>query len=124
MSDETPLNEHVLDMRALAKELELEGVKIPDEFQAVVLMNSLQESWEDAVEKIVTNIDTDEKESSLENVENRVRAMGKWKEFKDAEIDDTRSMCEFSTRSSERGSFRSVCYGCGEFGHCKSDCPN
>lgn len=31
MFDEMPVREHVLNMRAMAKELELEGVKIPGE---------------------------------------------------------------------------------------------
>lgn len=34
--DEMPVREHVLNMGAMARELELEGIKIPDEFQAVV----------------------------------------------------------------------------------------
>lgn len=126
MFDEMPVREHVLNMRAMAKELELEGVKIPDEFQAVVLINSLPDSWEDAVERMVVSIDSDAKELSLEDVEDKVRAIGGWKEYRKAspeDYDDDDDGAR-SAKSSRRGSFRGNCHGCGEFGHRKSNCPN
>lgn len=128
MFDEMPVREHVLNMRAMAKELELEleGVKIPDEFQAVVLINSLPDSWEDAVERMVVSIDSDAKELSLEDVEDKVRAIGGWKEYRKAspeDYDDDDDGAR-SAKSSRRGSLRGNCHGCGEFGHRKSNCPN
>lgn len=90
------------------------------------MIKSLPDSWEDAVERMVVSIDSDAKELSLEDVQDRVRAIGGWKESLKAIPEDYDDDVDgaSSAKSSRRGSFRGKCHGCGEFGHRKSNCPN
>lgn len=102
-------NEHVLEMRRMATELGLEGVEVPEELQAVVLMNSLPDSWYDAITTMIGNMDTDERGLTLVNAEIRVRNTGGWKKIfstERARNDETMSISRSSIRSSKRGSFR------------------
>ncbi|XP_031271827.1 uncharacterized protein LOC116130227 isoform X2 [Pistacia vera] len=121
MSDDTSAHEHVLKMSELAMELKLEGVDIPDELEAVFLMNSLPDSWEDSIFGMILNIDSDEKGLSMNNVRDIVRATGSCKEFFRArDRDEVKSI---SGSSSWSFKFRGKCYGCGEAGHRQADCP-
>lgn len=121
MSDDTSAQEHVLTMINLAMDLKMEGVEIPDELQAVFLMNSLPDSWQDSMFGMIMNIDKDEKGLSLRNVIDKVRTTGSWKEiFRARDRDEVKSNSGSSSRSFK---FRGKCYGCGEVGHRQADCP-
>ncbi|XVF68478.1 hypothetical protein PTKIN_Ptkin11bG0006000 [Pterospermum kingtungense] len=122
MEEGTSIDQHIIEMFVRAKELELEGVKVPQEFQAVALMESLPESWEDEVRSITWNLETDEEGLGLDNVCKKLRSVGGWKEYyyRRARDDDDAS----SSKDGSRGGFKGKCFSCGEFGHRKYDCPN
>lgn len=73
-------NMHVVKMIGMAIDLEREGVGVPDELQAVVLMNSLPGSWYDDVTTMMLNMHGDEEKMKLKNVQDSVRRVGGWKE--------------------------------------------
>lgn len=75
------VNEHVLEMGSMAFELECEGVKVPEELQVLMLMNSLPDSWDETVGGAIVNIDIDgSDEMGLEKVSKRLIEMGLKKE--------------------------------------------
>lgn len=75
------VNEHVLEMGSMAFELECEGVKVPEELQVLMLMNSLPDSWDETIGGAIVNIDIDgSDEMGLEKVSKRLIEMGLKKE--------------------------------------------
>lgn len=67
MSERDNINRHIFEMRALARKLEMEGIGVSDEIQAVVLVSSLPDSWADVVERLIVNGDK-EGDLSLDRV--------------------------------------------------------
>lgn len=71
MAEETLINEHLLEMRAMAIDLEHAGMSIPEGFQKILILNSLPDSWQSAQ----LNIDLN-RMKSLEDVMRRLRVEG------------------------------------------------
>lgn len=55
MEEGKSVNQHIIEMIGKARDLEWAGVKLPEELQAVVLLESLPESWDDVVSLITFN---------------------------------------------------------------------
>ncbi|OMP02457.1 Zinc finger, CCHC-type [Corchorus olitorius] len=121
MKEGTNINLHIVEMEAMAKELELEGLKMPEEIHSTLLLQSLPESWGDDVAAIEMNLNSDEDGLGFDNICCKLRNAGCWKEFCKARNDEEESS---SSRDGSRGGFKGNCYNCGEFGHRKSFCPN
>lgn len=74
MADGKSVNEHILEMGSMVYGLESEGVKVSEELQAVMLMNSLPESWADM------NTDLDGSNGMvLDRVTKKLTEIGAWK---------------------------------------------
>uniref|UniRef100_A0A5B7C7J8 CCHC-type domain-containing protein n=1 Tax=Davidia involucrata TaxID=16924 RepID=A0A5B7C7J8_DAVIN len=115
MPEDAPINHHILEMGVMAHDLQTAGVPVPDEMQAVVLMNSLPESWEDVVGGLIVHMNTED--LTLVNVSKRLGIMGDLKEWRAREN-------EASTDKKSKKGLRGNCYTCGRPGHCQADCPN
>ncbi|KAL3530916.1 hypothetical protein ACH5RR_010238 [Cinchona calisaya] len=82
MSDDIPIVDHTLKMDNMAWKMVTAGIKTPEEMQAVVLMDSLPESWDDTLVRLTVNMSMDEGNGlNLDNVRRRVTDAGQWKEF-------------------------------------------
>nr|GMD64357.1 Zinc finger, CCHC-type [Ipomoea batatas] len=73
MEPHMPINKHIFRMRAMAKELECAGVNVPDEMQAVLLLNSMPEDWCEDVERVQLGSHGCLEELSLHNATLRLR---------------------------------------------------
>lgn len=74
MAEGKSVNEHILEMGSMVYGLESEGVKVSEELQAVMLMNSLPESWADM------NTDLDGSNGMvLDRVTKKLTEIGAWK---------------------------------------------
>ncbi|KAL3530915.1 hypothetical protein ACH5RR_010237 [Cinchona calisaya] len=109
----THINQHIFRMRAMAKELEYSGVKIPDDMQAVVLLNSFPEDWEDDVGGLLMDFDGVKENLSFDYVCRRLRILG-----------DVRLLRKFNEEKNLKNKFKGSCYNCRKRGHHQSDCPD
>ncbi|XP_062015945.1 ubiquitin C-terminal hydrolase 13-like isoform X1 [Rosa rugosa] len=67
------VNEHVSEMGSMAAGLESEGVKVSEELQVLMLMNSLPERWDETVGGLIVNMDIDgPDEMGLDKVSKRL----------------------------------------------------
>ncbi|XP_071935658.1 uncharacterized protein [Coffea arabica] len=113
MAADAHIYQHVFRMRAMAKELEYAGIKIPDEMQAVALLNSLPDDWDDDVERLAIGLDGASTEKlSFDCVSRRLRM-----------VSDVRSLKKLNNAKKLKNKFRGSCYNCGKRGHHQSDCP-
>lgn len=117
MAEDKSVNEHILEMGSMAYDLECEGLKIPDEVQAVMLMNSVPDSWDEMMIPVRLNMDLDKSgdpDMGLDRVSSRLRAIGVSKEsFRRREEDDAKQ---------RRPHFNGHCHSLGEYGHHRAHC--
>lgn len=106
-----PINKHIFRMRAMAKALECAGINVPDEMQAVLLLNSVPEDWCEDVERAQLGSRGCEEDLSLRNASLRLRIAS-----------DARKLKDYVNNESKKG-FKLVCSICGNKGHRKCDCP-
>ncbi|XP_019167568.1 PREDICTED: uncharacterized protein LOC109163259 isoform X3 [Ipomoea nil] len=110
MEPHMPINKHIFRMRAMAKVLECAGISVPDEMQAVLLLNSVPEDWCEDVERVQLGPHGClEEELSLHNATLRLRIAS-----------DARKLKNYVNN---KGGFKLVCNFCGNKGHRKRDCP-
>ncbi|KAK0604902.1 hypothetical protein LWI29_020705 [Acer saccharum] len=129
MPEDADVSEQIVMLRAMAVELELEGLNVDEVMQKVALLNSLPEWWEEQYHDAIVAMHSDV--LSLEDLEQRVRdiwafakSYNERDQSQNEEEPEVRSVSGLSFRSSSEGFFRGNCYGCGEFGHRQADCPN
>nr|GMD73387.1 Zinc finger, CCHC-type [Ipomoea batatas] len=108
MEPHMPINKHIFRMRAMAKALECAGVKVPDEMQAVLLLNSVPEDWCEDVERVQLGSHVCLEDLSLHNATLRLRIAS-----------DSRMLKNYVNNKG----FKLVCNICGNKGHRKRDCP-
>lgn len=117
MAEGKSVNEHILEMGSMAYDLECEGLKIPDEVQAVMLMNSVPDSWDEMMTPVRLNMNLDKSgdpDMGLDRVSSRLREIGVLKEsFRRREEDEAKQ---------RRPHFNGQCYSCGEYGHHRAHC--
>lgn len=67
--------DHILELGAIVWELNRAGIVVPDEIQAVVLVNSLPRSWDDMILMITMGINKEVKggEKLLDSVTSSLR---------------------------------------------------
>lgn len=119
MAEETPINEHLLEMRAMAIDLEHAGMSIPEGFQKILILNSLPDSLQSAR----LNIDLNRIES-LEDVMRRLRVEGEVLKMVTRDAEESESESDRKRQRSGNKEFRGNCYNCGKPGHCRSNCPD
>lgn len=119
MAEGKPVFEHILEMGSMAGDLEREGLKIPEEVQTVMLMNSMPESWNDVVTSLKLSMDFDkskwgEPDLGLDMVSRRLRDIGDMKElYRKREEEEAKR---------RRPHFKGHCFTCGEYGHHRNHC--
>lgn len=122
MSEGTNVDEHLLKMRVMFQECELQGRELSKYEKAKFLVNSLPETgtWRDLILQLSIQLGG-EKGLSVEDVEQRARD---WQEYlKDCGEEEEGSISGSSGSSTRRLNFNGNCYDCGEFGHRQADCP-
>lgn len=113
MADGMSISKHVLEIRAAAYELEIAEVRVPDEMQAVVLMNSLPESWDDVAYLLNLQLGMGvgkENELRFDNVSQRLRVA--------AEMGPPRR----TRGGGNNAGLREYCCLCRRLGHNQSNC--
>ncbi|XP_010264577.1 PREDICTED: uncharacterized protein LOC104602546 [Nelumbo nucifera] len=118
MSEETNINDHLIEMGSMVVELERAGLPVPEAMQVAILMNSLPESWQ-SVMGLIMLMKPDE--WSLNSVSRHLGVAGDlmaWKSRNGGE-DETSNK-----KQRKEGGFKGNCFSCGKRGHCQSDCPN
>ncbi|KAM7496423.1 hypothetical protein LguiA_020837 [Lonicera macranthoides] len=124
MSDETNVRNHIAKLGGIAMELDKVGIEVPNEMQAVVLMESLPDSWENDVRLVTVNLDTDKEDGlKLDNVSERLRVAGDIRALFRAKDDRGQTSTNYNSNRKPKRAFRGNCYSCGRPGHCQSDCP-
>ncbi|PIA32400.1 hypothetical protein AQUCO_04500184v1 [Aquilegia coerulea] len=125
--------DHVLRMEVMVRDLEEAGMKVPEVMQVVVLIKSLPESWEKAVNRFMMMNDKDMNYGELVRV---LRIEGEWRKWKsrDEEVEDADDDDEEEEEEEEelrRGHgggkkkvFKSGRYNCGGDEHYASDWHN
>nr|GMD61230.1 Zinc finger, CCHC-type [Ipomoea batatas] len=108
MEPHMPINKHIFRMRAMAKVLECAGIDVPDEMQAVLLLNSVPEDWCEDVERVQLGSHGGLEDLSLHNATLRLRIAS-----------DARKLKNYANNKG----FKLVCNICGNKGHRKRDCP-
>lgn len=120
MSDETNVRNHIAKLGGMTMELDRVGIEVPDEMQAVVLMESLPDSWENDVRLVTMNLDSDNEDRlKLDNLSERLRVAGDIRALFRAKEDQGQT----STNRKPKREFRGNCYSCRRPGHCQSNCP-
>lgn len=116
MGEGKSVNQHILEMGCMAFELECEGVKVPEELQAVMLMNSLPDSWRDTIGGLIVNMESDGSDGlGLDKVSRRLRDMRHAKRI----MGNTMS---YSSKGRAAKRFSRNCFNCGRVGHRSADC--
>nr|GMD69249.1 Zinc finger, CCHC-type [Ipomoea batatas] len=108
MEPHMPINKHIFRMRAMATALQCAGIRVPDEMQAVLLLNSVPEDWCEDVERVQLGPHGCLEELSLHNATLRLRIAS-----------DARKLKNYANNKG----FKLVCNICGNKGHRKRDCP-
>ncbi|GMI88899.1 hypothetical protein HRI_002559200 [Hibiscus trionum] len=81
MQEGTSIAQHIVEMNAMAKELELEGLNLPKELHSVALLESLPESWDDVVASITMDLGKDEEALRSDNICMKLMNAGDVKEL-------------------------------------------
>ncbi|XP_062018184.1 uncharacterized protein LOC133734579 [Rosa rugosa] len=120
MAEGKSVHEHIMEMGSMAYDLQCEGLKIPEEVQAVMLMNSVPESWDEMMTVVRLNMDFDKSKSSgepdfgLHKVSSRLREIGALKKlYRRQEEEEAKQ---------RRPHFNGHCHTCGEYGHHRNHC--
>lgn len=109
------VNQHILEMGCMAFELECEGVKVPEELQAVMLMNNLLDSWCDTIGGLIVNMESNGSDGlGLDKVGRRLRDMGDEKKI----MENTMS---YSSKGRAAKRFNRNCFNCGRVGRRSAD---
>ncbi|OVA02753.1 zinc finger protein [Macleaya cordata] len=119
MSEETNVMDHVFEMCAMARELEEVGMKVPEAMQVFILMKSLPDSWQSAMELFMK---MDDLELKLDNLIGFIRTEAEIRASKD--LDDVGEIVESSRKKQRSGGFKGKCFSCGRSGHSRNECPN
>lgn len=75
----TDIKRHIVEMGGLARELELEGMKMDECSQMAILINTLPEKWKEQIDLEIENMERNG-EFSLENLCNKLRIIGEVKD--------------------------------------------
>ncbi len=133
MSESTSVRDHIDNFNRIILDLQGVGVKIEEEDQAIILLCSLPNSYENFVDTMLYGRDTisvGDVKDALQSKELKRRVSGSCEETSDMGLvvnrgrskekdDGNRSKSRSKSRS--KGQLR--CFKCKEKGHFKKDCP-
>ncbi|XXG39755.1 hypothetical protein AAC387_Pa01g0632 [Persea americana] len=119
MAEDTPINQHLLEMRAMAIDIEHSRLPMRETYQKYAILHSLPGSWFESAQRFLRDYPLDlEGFMRVLRSEGEMRKLGDWEE----EEEDLES----SEKRQRTGNvaFRGNCYNCGKPGHYQSNCPD
>ena len=133
MTKTTPVKEHVNNFNRIILDLQGVGVKIEEEDQAIILLCSLSNSYENFVDSMLYGRDTlsvGDVKDVLQSKELKRMVSGSIESNSDSGLIVTRDRSKernggnkMKSRSKSK-SRRPRCYHCKEIGHIRRDCPH